>query len=82
MAKLFEEYAPVGVTGTFDEAVERLLAYRAAGVDRIMLQHLLHDDLDAIPLLARLGAEVGSPPRPTAAKRCAIAAACSFHSGT
>ena len=48
----------MGVTGTFDEAVERLLAYRAAGVDRIMLQHLLHDDLDAIPLLARLGAEV------------------------
>ena len=38
---------------------ERLRAYRDAGVDRIMLQHLLHDDLDAIALLARLAAAVG-----------------------
>ena len=44
----------MGVTGTFDEALARLRAYRDAGIDRIMLQHLLHDDLDAIALLPRL----------------------------
>ena len=38
---------------------DRLGAYREAGVDRIMLQHLLHDDLDAIALLPRLAAAVG-----------------------
>ena len=55
---LIEAFAPVGVTGTLDEALVRLQAYRDAGVDRIMLQHLLHDDLDAIALLPRLAAAV------------------------
>jgi F420-dependent oxidoreductase-like protein len=55
-ATLIDEFADVGVTGTFDEALVRLRAYRDAGIDRIMLQHLLHDDLDAIALLARLSA--------------------------
>jgi F420-dependent oxidoreductase-like protein len=57
-ASLFEEFADLGVTGTFDESVERLGVYRAAGVDRIMLQHLLHDDVEAIALLGRLAAAV------------------------
>ena len=55
---VIDEFAPVGVTGTFAEGVARLQEYRAAGVDRIMLQHLLHDDLDAIALLERLATEV------------------------
>jgi F420-dependent oxidoreductase-like protein len=50
------EFAPVGVTGTLGDALARLRAYRDAGVDRIMLQHLVHDDLDAIALLPRLAA--------------------------
>lgn len=43
-----------GVVGTLDEAGERLAAYAAAGVDRFMLQHLVHEDLDMVRLLARL----------------------------
>jgi F420-dependent oxidoreductase-like protein len=50
------EIAAVGVAGSFDDAVARLRAYRDAGIDRIMLQHLLHDDLAAIALLPRLAA--------------------------
>ena len=30
---------------------EQLLELREAGVDRVMCQHLLHDDLDAVALL-------------------------------
>jgi F420-dependent oxidoreductase-like protein len=55
---LIDEFAEVGVAGTLDDAIVRLRAYRDAGIDRIMLQHLLHDDLDAIALLARLAAAV------------------------
>jgi F420-dependent oxidoreductase-like protein len=61
-AALIDEFAEGGVTGTYDEAVVRLRAYRDAGIDRIMLQHLLHDDLDAIALLARLSAAVTQSP--------------------
>jgi alkanesulfonate monooxygenase SsuD/methylene tetrahydromethanopterin reductase-like flavin-dependent oxidoreductase (luciferase family) len=57
-ASLLEEWAPIGVTGTFEESVERLATYRDAGIDRIMLQHLLHDDIEAIALLERLAAAV------------------------
>ncbi len=55
---MLEEFAGLGVTGSFDEALARMREYRDAGVDRIMLQHLLHDDIDAIALLARLAAAV------------------------
>jgi F420-dependent oxidoreductase-like protein len=55
---LREEFAPVGVVGTFDEAVRRLAAYRDAGLDRVMLQHLLHDDVEAVELVGRLGAAI------------------------
>jgi F420-dependent oxidoreductase-like protein len=58
-ASLLEEFADLGVTGTFDESLARLREYRDAGIDRIMLQHLLHDDIDAIALLARLAAAIG-----------------------
>jgi F420-dependent oxidoreductase-like protein len=43
------------VVGTPDEAVERLAAFEEAGVQRIMLQDLLVDDLE---MLALLGSEV------------------------
>jgi 2-methylisocitrate lyase-like PEP mutase family enzyme len=36
-----------------DEAVERLREYEQAGASRVMLQHLLHDDLEAIELIGR-----------------------------
>jgi alkanesulfonate monooxygenase SsuD/methylene tetrahydromethanopterin reductase-like flavin-dependent oxidoreductase (luciferase family) len=41
------------VLGTVDQATEQLEAIREAGVDRIMCQQLVHDDLDAIELLGR-----------------------------
>jgi F420-dependent oxidoreductase-like protein len=43
------------VVGTPDEALERLAAFEEAGVQRIMLQDLLVDDLE---MLALLGSEV------------------------
>jgi alkanesulfonate monooxygenase SsuD/methylene tetrahydromethanopterin reductase-like flavin-dependent oxidoreductase (luciferase family) len=41
------------VHGTVDEAVERLRGYADAGVDRMMLQHLLPDDLEMVELIGR-----------------------------
>jgi alkanesulfonate monooxygenase SsuD/methylene tetrahydromethanopterin reductase-like flavin-dependent oxidoreductase (luciferase family) len=42
---------PAWIAGTVHEAVEQLDALREAGVSRVMCQHLLHDDLDAIELI-------------------------------
>jgi F420-dependent oxidoreductase-like protein len=39
------------IVGTADEAAEQLAALRDAGVHRVMLQHLLHTDLDALALI-------------------------------
>jgi F420-dependent oxidoreductase-like protein len=39
------------VTGTVPEVVKRLQEYEEAGVDRVMLQHLAHEDLDTVSLL-------------------------------
>jgi F420-dependent oxidoreductase-like protein len=39
------------IVGTVEQTAERLRALGEAGVDRVMCQHLLHDDLDAIGLL-------------------------------
>jgi F420-dependent oxidoreductase-like protein len=42
---------PGWIVGTVEEATEQLSALREAGVSRVMCQHLLHDDLDAVALL-------------------------------
>jgi F420-dependent oxidoreductase-like protein len=39
------------LAGTVAEVAERLGAYRAAGVDRVMLQHLDHTDLEMVRLI-------------------------------
>jgi alkanesulfonate monooxygenase SsuD/methylene tetrahydromethanopterin reductase-like flavin-dependent oxidoreductase (luciferase family) len=39
------------IVGTLDQATERLLALRDAGVSRVMCQHYMHEDLDAVALL-------------------------------
>lgn len=44
---------PNWIVGRVDEAVEQLRALRDAGVARVMCQHLLHDDLDAVALIGR-----------------------------
>jgi F420-dependent oxidoreductase-like protein len=41
------------VTGTVDEVVTKLRTLEDAGVDRVMLQHLAHEDLDTVELLGR-----------------------------
>ena len=41
------------ILGTLEEAAERLRAYEAAGVERVMLQHLDHTDLEMVELIGR-----------------------------
>jgi alkanesulfonate monooxygenase SsuD/methylene tetrahydromethanopterin reductase-like flavin-dependent oxidoreductase (luciferase family) len=45
------EHADATIVGTVAEVIERLREYEAAGVERVMLQHLLHDDLEMVELL-------------------------------
>jgi F420-dependent oxidoreductase-like protein len=53
----FDEWLPRveanGVVGSLEEAARRLRAYEHAGCDRVMLQHLLHADLEPVRLLGR-----------------------------
>ncbi len=42
------------VVGSLDRAAERLAELEAAGAQRIMLQHQLHDDLEMVALLGEL----------------------------
>ena len=46
------------IVGTPDVALERLRAYRAAGCARLMLQLMLHDELDQIALIGELASEL------------------------
>jgi F420-dependent oxidoreductase-like protein len=46
-------YAERCVAGSVPEVVDRLRAYKGAGCDRIMLQHLLHTDLEPVRLIGR-----------------------------
>jgi alkanesulfonate monooxygenase SsuD/methylene tetrahydromethanopterin reductase-like flavin-dependent oxidoreductase (luciferase family) len=39
--------------GTVDQVAERLSAYERAGVTRVMLQHLVHEDLETVELIGR-----------------------------
>ena len=52
-ARLGRDPSPGWLTGTPGEVVEQLKALEAAGVERVMLQHLLHDDLDVLELIGR-----------------------------
>ena len=42
---------PPPIVGTVDSVVEQLRAYEAVGVERAMLQHLAHDDVDMVSVL-------------------------------
>jgi alkanesulfonate monooxygenase SsuD/methylene tetrahydromethanopterin reductase-like flavin-dependent oxidoreductase (luciferase family) len=51
---LVARYRERGVAGTPDEVVERLRELEAAGrMERVMLQHLQHDDLESVALMGR-----------------------------
>ena len=53
-AAAFLAQSPSGwIVGTLEEAAAQMVALRDAGVHRIMCQHLLHDDLDAVALIGR-----------------------------
>jgi alkanesulfonate monooxygenase SsuD/methylene tetrahydromethanopterin reductase-like flavin-dependent oxidoreductase (luciferase family) len=39
--------------GTVEQVAERLRAYEQAGVSRVMLQHLVHEDLAMVELIGR-----------------------------
>ena len=46
------------IVATVDQAAEQFAAYRDAGLHRVMCQTLVHDDLDAVALVGRLGSLV------------------------
>ena len=41
------------MVGTPQQAIERLKGLEEAGVERVMLQHLAHDDLEMVALIGR-----------------------------
>jgi F420-dependent oxidoreductase-like protein len=51
-------YSQRSLVGSVEEVAERLREYERAGCERAMLQHLLHDDLDAVALIGRLGQQL------------------------
>jgi len=46
------ELRRTALAGTTDEVVARLREYEAVGIERVMLQHLLHRDVEALELIA------------------------------
>ncbi|MFL5954547.1 MAG: LLM class flavin-dependent oxidoreductase [Gaiellaceae bacterium] len=50
---------PPPIVGTVDQVVEQLRAYEHAGVDRAMLQHLSHDDVEMVAVLGEVAARLG-----------------------
>lgn len=46
-------YAERGLVGSVEEVAERLRVYERAGCERVMLQHLLHTDLEPVRLIGR-----------------------------
>jgi alkanesulfonate monooxygenase SsuD/methylene tetrahydromethanopterin reductase-like flavin-dependent oxidoreductase (luciferase family) len=48
-----EQRGDTAILGTVEEAAERLRAYERAGVERVMLQHLDHEDLELVELIGR-----------------------------
>ena len=48
-----------GIAGTIDEVAEQLQAYEQAGVERVMLQHLVHEDVEMVAVLGELAAQLG-----------------------
>ncbi len=46
------------IAGTVDEVVDQLRAYEAVGVDRAMLQHLVHEDVEMVGVLGDVAARL------------------------
>jgi F420-dependent oxidoreductase-like protein len=50
-AEFERSWSPGRIVGTTDQVLETLAGYAEAGVDRVMMQHLLHDDLEMVALI-------------------------------
>jgi alkanesulfonate monooxygenase SsuD/methylene tetrahydromethanopterin reductase-like flavin-dependent oxidoreductase (luciferase family) len=46
------------VAGTVDEVCEQLRAYEKAGVERVMLQHFAHEDVEMVAVLGEVAAQL------------------------
>jgi F420-dependent oxidoreductase-like protein len=53
-----DRYGQRAIVGSLDEAATRLREYADAGCERVMLQHLLHTDLEPVRLIGLLGKEL------------------------
>jgi alkanesulfonate monooxygenase SsuD/methylene tetrahydromethanopterin reductase-like flavin-dependent oxidoreductase (luciferase family) len=42
------------LAGTVEQVTDKLLEYASVGVDRVMLQHLVHEDVGMVPLLGEV----------------------------
>ena len=51
-------YSQRALMGSVEEVAERLREYERVGCERVMLQHLLHADLEPVRLIGRLGQEL------------------------
>ena len=51
-----QTYSQRALVGSVDEVAERLREYERAGCERVMLEHLLHADLEPVRLIGRLEA--------------------------
>jgi alkanesulfonate monooxygenase SsuD/methylene tetrahydromethanopterin reductase-like flavin-dependent oxidoreductase (luciferase family) len=49
----YDELRRRGLAGSADELAAGLREFEAAGVERVMLQHLVHDDLDVVAAIGR-----------------------------
>ena len=47
------------IGGTVDEVVEQLREYEAVGVERAMLQHIAHEDVEMVTVLGEVAAQLG-----------------------
>ncbi|MGN6377678.1 MAG: TIGR03560 family F420-dependent LLM class oxidoreductase [Gaiellales bacterium] len=62
--ELLQEHGKTWIAGTVDEAAAQLQRLAEAGVERVMLQHLLHRDVEMVELLGReLAPQVGTRAR-------------------
>jgi alkanesulfonate monooxygenase SsuD/methylene tetrahydromethanopterin reductase-like flavin-dependent oxidoreductase (luciferase family) len=51
--EVLERYGEFGPVGTVEQVVERLKQIEEIGYERVMLQHLAHQDLDTVALIGR-----------------------------
>jgi alkanesulfonate monooxygenase SsuD/methylene tetrahydromethanopterin reductase-like flavin-dependent oxidoreductase (luciferase family) len=51
--QVLERYSRSGPVGTVEQVVEKLQEIEALGFERVMLQHLAHQDLDTVALIGR-----------------------------